>query len=55
MFAIGCAIALGKGTRYAPYSTMSELFNLSINDVMSIALFRAVQNLARRRKEHFLS
>ncbi len=30
-----------------------ELFNLSINDVMGIALFRAVQNLARRRKEHF--
>lgn len=30
-----------------------QLFNLSINDVMGIALFRAVQNLARRRKEHF--
>ena len=30
-----------------------ELFNLSINDVMGIGLFRAVQNLGRRRKEHF--
>lgn len=30
-----------------------DLFDLSINDVMGIALFRAVQNLARRRKEQF--
>lgn len=30
-----------------------ELFDLSIADVMGIALFRAVQHLARRRKEHF--
>ena len=30
-----------------------ELFNLSIADVMGIALFRAVQHLRRRRKEHF--
>lgn len=30
-----------------------ELFDLSISDVMGIALFRAVQNLKRRRKEHF--
>jgi DNA helicase HerA-like ATPase len=30
-----------------------ELFDLSIADVMGIALFRAVQHLARRRREHF--
>lgn len=30
-----------------------ELFDLSISDVMGIALFRAVQNLSRRRKEQF--
>jgi len=30
-----------------------ELFDLSIADVMGIALFRAVQGLARRRKEQF--
>ncbi len=30
-----------------------ELFNLSISDVMGIALFRAVQHLRRRRKENF--
>jgi len=30
-----------------------ELFDLSISDVMGIALFRAVQHLGRRRKEHF--
>jgi len=30
-----------------------ELFDLSISDVMGIALFRAVQHLARRRKEQF--
>lgn len=30
-----------------------ELFDLSISDVMGIALFRAVQNLRRRHKEHF--
>ncbi len=30
-----------------------ELFDLSISDVMGIALFRAVQQLSRRRKEHF--
>jgi DNA helicase HerA-like ATPase len=30
-----------------------ELFDLSISDVMGIALFRAVQHLRRRRKEHF--
>jgi len=30
-----------------------ELFDLSIADVMGIALFRAVQHLVRRRKEHF--
>lgn len=30
-----------------------ELFDLSISDVMGIALFRAVQHLARKRKEHF--
>lgn len=30
-----------------------ELFDLSISDVMGIALFRAVQHLSRRRKEHF--
>ncbi|HET59440.1 MAG TPA: ATP-binding protein [Chloroflexi bacterium] len=30
-----------------------ELFDLSISDVMGIALFRAVQHLKRRRKEHF--
>ncbi|MBC8263373.1 MAG: ATP-binding protein [Anaerolineales bacterium] len=30
-----------------------ELFDLSIADVMGIALFRAVQHLRRRRKEHF--
>ena len=30
-----------------------ELFDLSINEGMGIALFRAVQNLARRRKEQF--
>jgi DNA helicase HerA-like ATPase len=30
-----------------------DLFDLSIADVMGIALFRAVQHLARRRKEHF--
>lgn len=30
-----------------------ELFDLSISDVMGIALFRAVQNLKRRRKENF--
>lgn len=29
------------------------LFDLSISDVMGIALYRAVQNLARKRKEHF--
>lgn len=30
-----------------------ELFDLSISDGMGIALFRAVQNLTRRRKEQF--
>jgi uncharacterized protein len=30
-----------------------DLFDLSISDVMGIALFRAVQQLRRRRKEHF--
>lgn len=30
-----------------------ELFDLSISDVMGIALFRAVQHLHRRHKEHF--
>lgn len=30
-----------------------ELFDLSISDVMGIALFRAVQQLRRRRKEQF--
>jgi DNA helicase HerA-like ATPase len=30
-----------------------ELFDLSIADVMGIALFRAVQQLKRRHKEHF--
>lgn len=30
-----------------------QLFDLSISDVMGIALFRAVQHLARRRKEQF--
>lgn len=30
-----------------------ELFDLSISDVMGIALFRAVQHLSRRRKEQF--
>jgi len=30
-----------------------ELFDLSISDVMGIALFRAVQHLARRRREQF--
>ena len=30
-----------------------ELFDLSITDVMGIALFRAVQHLNRRRKEHW--
>ncbi|WP_343425286.1 DUF87 domain-containing protein [Candidatus Amarolinea dominans] len=30
-----------------------ELFDLSISDVMGIALFRAVQHLRRRRKEQF--
>lgn len=30
-----------------------ELFDLSIADVMGIALFRAVQHLRRRHKEHF--
>jgi DNA helicase HerA-like ATPase len=30
-----------------------EMFDLSIADVMGIALFRAVQHLKRRRKEHF--
>ena len=30
-----------------------ELFDLSISDVMGIAIFRAVQNLRRRRAEHF--
>lgn len=30
-----------------------DLFDLSIADVMGIALFRAVQNLGRKRKEHF--
>jgi uncharacterized protein len=30
-----------------------ELFDLSISDVMGIALFRAVQHLFRRHKEHF--
>lgn len=30
-----------------------ELFDLSISDVMGIALFRAVQHLKRRRKENF--
>lgn len=30
-----------------------ELFDLSISDVMGIALFRAVQQLHRRHKEHF--
>lgn len=30
-----------------------ELFDLSISDAMGIALFRAVQDLARRRKEQF--
>lgn len=30
-----------------------QLFDLSISDVMGIALFRAVQHLRRRRKEHF--
>jgi uncharacterized protein len=29
------------------------LFDLSISDVMGIALYRAVQGLARKRKEHF--
>ena len=29
------------------------LFDLSISDVMGIALYRAVQNLGRKRKEHF--
>lgn len=29
------------------------LFDLGISDVMGIALYRAVQNLARKRKEHF--
>jgi uncharacterized protein len=30
-----------------------ELFGLSISDTMGIALFRAVQELKRKRKEHF--
>jgi|CXWK01.1.fsa_nt_gi DNA helicase HerA-like ATPase len=30
-----------------------ELFDLSISDVMGIALFRAVQQLRRKRSEHF--
>lgn len=30
-----------------------ELFDLSISDVMGIALFRAVRTLGRRHKEHF--
>lgn len=30
-----------------------ELFDLSISDVMGIALFRAVQHLKRKHKEHF--
>ena len=30
-----------------------QLFDLSISDVMGIALFRAVQHLSRRRKEQF--
>lgn len=31
-----------------------DLFDLSINDVMGIALYRAVQNLVRKRKTQFL-
>ncbi len=30
-----------------------EMFDLSISDVMGIALFRAIQHLKRKRKEHF--
>ena len=52
----------GKGVRFRQFSinpadlspdAWCELFNLSISDVMGIALFRAVQHLRRRREEHF--
>jgi len=51
-----------KGVRFRQFSinpadlspdAWCELFDLSISDVMGIALFRAVQHLRRRRKEHF--
>lgn len=52
----------GRGVRFRSFSinpgdlspdAWCELFDLSISDVMGIALFRAVQHLARRHKEHF--
>ena len=52
----------GRGVRFRQFrinpadlspDAWCELFNLSISDVMGIALFRAVQHLKRRHKEHF--
>jgi DNA helicase HerA-like ATPase len=52
----------GRGVRFRQFrinpadlspDAWCELFDLSIADVMGIALFRAVQHLRRRRKEHF--
>lgn len=52
----------GKGVRFRQFrinpadlspDAWCELFDLSISDVMGIALFRAVQHLKRRRKELF--
>jgi len=52
----------GRGVRFRQFrinpadlspDAWCELFDLSISDVMGIALFRAVQHLKRRRKEHF--
>lgn len=52
----------GKGVRFRQFrinpadlspDAWCELFDLSISDVMGIALFRAVQHLRRRHKEHF--
>lgn len=51
-----------KGVRFRQFSinpadlspdAWCELFDLSISDVMGIALFRAVQHLRRRRREQF--
>lgn len=52
----------GRGVRFRQFrlnpadlspDAWCELFDLSIADVMGIALFRAVQSLSRRRKEQF--